>query len=142
MLTNYEAVKELQHSVRTHFVVLGGPTAELSFSLMKVIDFLEDDDCKRRTDEIVGLAFNIIEFLAMNVYKSVCVYSNGDDKFPTIIKDSCGILLATVEESRNLQDKIAAKGIVLNKIVEVLRLLSSYTGLKCPIITTVDGRIL
>lgn len=137
-----DMILELKHSIRTHMMMLGGPSPQLSVFLLKVVDFLEDADETRRNSEMANLAFAIVEAVALHVQQSVDAKSKKDSELPKHISSKSDGLLVIIGKSRGLPDKIQAKEAVLKEVAEVLRSLSTYTKGKYPEITTASGVVL
>lgn len=139
-------LEEIKHSVRTHLVIMQGPTPELAVFLVKLIDFLEDQDSARRRSEMGKLAFAIVEAVALHVQKSIDSRAQQavakGQQFPKYIQDKSDNLLVIVGKSRGLPDKIAGKSAILKEIAEALRSLSTYTKARYPDITDLAGNIL
>ena len=133
---------ELKHSIRTHLVVMGGPTPQLAVFLTKIIDFLEDKNVERYCVEMARLSLVIVEAVALHVQQSIDARAAKDPNFPSSIRNKSDNLLVIVGKSRGLEDKMVAKGAILKEVAETLRALSTYTKSKYPSITTADGKLL
>lgn len=139
-------LEELKHSIRTHLVIMQGPTPQLAVFCVKLIDFLEDMVPIRRCDEMSKLAFSIVEAVALHIQQSIDTHaqraSGKNVQFPKNIQDKSDHLLVVLGKSRGLPDKISAKSALLKEIAETLRALSTYTKAKYPDITDIAGNIL
>lgn len=126
------ALDELQHSVYTHVMIQGGPNPQLCVFLTKLLDCMddlyaatqfEDSRAARLVDveaEASALAFHIIESLA--VWLAVSVDS---DKFPAHLQNQGRQLLVLVAKVKKLPDKLAAKGVILRAIADMIRSLKA-----------------
>jgi hypothetical protein len=139
-------LEELKHSIRTHLVIMQGPSPQLTVFLVKLIDFLEDKDDTRRKSEMAKLAFAIVESVALFVQQSIDQRATQaaakGDQFPASIQNKGDNLLVVIGKARQLPDKIAAKSALLKEIAEALRSLSTYTKARYPDMTDVMGNIL
>lgn len=137
---------ELKHSIRVHTLVMQGPTPELAVYLIKVIDFLEDQDQIRRNAEMAHLAYRLVESTALHIQRSI------DDRLRKLASEGKPIpqqvqvkgdhLLVVVGQTRSLPDRILAKVTVLREVADCLRALATYTGSKYPDITDTAGNVL
>jgi len=139
-------LKELKHSVRTHLVMMNGPTQQLTTFLIKVVDFLEDSNIQRRNTEALNLSYSIIEGVALYVQRSIDERSDKakamGQTFPVGINLASDNILVLIGKSRNLDDRIAAKSAVLRVVAEALRELSTFTRAVYPDIFDSNGNIL
>lgn len=139
-------LEELKHSIRMHLVIMQGPTPQLAVFLIKIIDFLEDNDNVRRREEMAKLAFAIVEAIAIHVQQSIDGRAQQaaakGQQFPTGIQHKSDNLLVVVGKSRSLPDKITAKNALLRETAEALRSLSTFTKAKYPDLTDSAGNIL
>lgn len=140
------ALRELKHSIRMHLVLMAGPTQQLCSFLVKIIDFFEDHDEKRRDLEMLALSFYIIEGIALFVQQSVDeraakAKEMGQD-FPHRIKLASDNILIMVGKSRSSEDRITAKYVVLRSVADALRELSTFTKAIYPQITDSSGNVL
>ena len=125
------ALKELKHSIRTHLMIMAGPSQQLCAYLTKLLDFFEDADVVRRNKESNALSFAIVEGVALFVQNSID--ERGEkakalgQEFPQSIRRASDNIMILVGQSRSLEDKIAAKYAVLRAMAEALRALSNYT---------------
>lgn len=137
-------LNELKHSVQLHVTLMNGPSQQLAAFLLKVIDFVEDHDEKRRDSEIGKLAYIIVESLAVFVQRSIDDRAQKaeaqDIKFPPRIKQAGDNLLVVIGKSRSHDDKIGAKNVVLRAIADALRELATFTKADYPTITDSQRR--
>jgi len=143
------ALVELQHSVRTHIIVQAGPNPQLCVFLVKLLDIIDDlnvavheptgDETRghikdmrlqRVEEECRTLAFCIIESLAVWLATSM------DNKNLPAHAEDCGKqLLVLVAKARALDDKIAAKTLVLYGLADAMRVLKAHINVPYPDIT-------
>lgn len=134
-----DAVEELKHSIQLHIILMTDMTKQLGQFLLKLIDFIDDNNITRRNAEMYKLSYLIIETLAVFVHQSI---DDRADKaaeqginFPPRIKQAGDNLLVVIGKTRGHDDKIVAKNIVLRAIADALRELSAFTKAKYPTIT-------
>lgn len=137
-----DSIAELKHSVKTHLLIMAGPSQQLCAFLLKVIDFLDDPDLTRVKEEIINLSYLIIEGLALYLNRVVQdkldkAKSNKED-VPHNLIQSADNLLIVVGKSRNIEDKISAKNALLTCMADLLRQLEAYT--KSKYVTLADSR--
>ncbi len=131
-----DCLKELKHSIRTHLMIMAGPSQQLCAYLTKLLDFFEDADAERRNKESNALSFAIIEGVALFVQNSID--ERGEkakalgQEFPQSIRKASDNIMILVGQSRSLEDKIVAKYAVLRAMAEALRALSSFTKAAYP----------
>lgn len=138
-----QAIEELKHSVLLHVSIMNGPSSQLAALLLKVIDFIEDVDIKRRDSELLKL-YIIVEAIAIFVQKSIDDRAEKAEKqgivFPPKIKQSGDNILIMVGKTRSHDNKVEAKNAVLCSIADALRDLSTFTKAKYPTITDCQRR--
>lgn len=126
------ALAELKHSIMTHLVIMGGPSQQLCAFLVKTIDFIEDSDDRRRSDEIMLLAYSIAEAIAVRIVQSietkVSMAERDMKNIPDQVWSSVKTLLDKIDETRQMQDKCSAKTILLETIGHELDALSWLVG--------------
>ncbi len=141
-----DPLEELKHSIRTHLLIMQGPTPQLAVFCIKLVDFLEDQDPDRRRSEMGKLSFAIAEAVAIHVQQSIDVRAQQatakGHQFPQQVQHKSDHLLVVLGKSRSLPDKSAAKSALLKEIAEAMRSLSTYTKAKYPDITDTAGNIL
>lgn len=139
-------LEELKHSVRIHLIVNAGATAQLAVFLVKIIDFLEDEDDVRRRAEMAKLSFAIVEAVALFVQQSIDQRASQaaakGQVFPVQVQHKGDNLLVVVGKARQLPDKIVAKQGLLKEVAEALRSLTTYTKASYPEILDAKGNIL
>jgi hypothetical protein len=140
------AIQELKHSIEIHIMIMGGPSPELAVFLLKIIDFLEDDDQERLDKEMNYLAFAIVEAIAIHVQKHIDkrrdeIRKRGGD-FPEAVAKKNGDILIAIGKARHIEDKVEAKIFVLQAIADALRELSTVTKSTYPTITNSYGKSL
>jgi hypothetical protein len=145
-MTDKDLLEELKHSIKTHLVIMNGPSQQLCVFLIKLIDLLEDQEPIRKRKEMEALIFAIVEAVALHVQDSVDVRGRQaaarGQTFPVHIQHQANNLLVIVGKSRGLPEKLVAKIAVLREVADTLRALSSFTKAKYPDITDVAGNIL
>jgi hypothetical protein len=138
-----QAVEELKHAIRTHVVLMNGVSDQLGAYLLKLIDFLTDNNEDRRIKEIGQLAYNISE--AVSLYVSGIIDShinrNEAEKRPVSedLKRQNDEVLVEIGKWRSNADKLAAKNAVLAAMAKALNMFSIETGMQYPQLVGVDG---
>ena len=125
-----EELRELKHSVRIHILLHAGPSPQLAAFLVKTIDFLEDKDPIQRKQEMLDLAFNMIEAIAVYTQRTF------DDRIQkgakqgreasSELKARGDNILVVLGKSRSLPDRIAAKNAVLRVTAEAMDALGVF----------------
>lgn len=131
-------LEELKHSIKIHLLLMNGPSQQLCAFLIKLMDFVEDHDNKRKQEEIDLLSFSIIEGLAFYLHRYIDEQISKKD-VPTYVKESSNNLLIKIGESRNLNNKIEAKYVVLSAISNSLKRLAEYSKSDYPRLFTAKG---
>ena len=137
------AVEELKHAIRTHVVLMNGVSDQLGAYLLKLIDFLTDNNEERRIKEIAQLAYNISEAASLYVSGIIDSHINRFETERRSISDNLkrqnDQVLVEIGKWRSSQDKIAAKNAVLSAMAKALNLFSIETGSQYPQLLGVDG---
>lgn len=139
-------LNELKHSIKTHLMVMAGPTPQLAVFLLKTIDWFDDEPHRivpvgqpNRFVEMASLAFTIVEAIGLYVHASVNKRSEqakqNQQTFPPRITQASDNILVVIGKCRGLEDKIAAKNAVLGAVSASLKELALFTKSKYPIIT-------
>lgn len=143
---NETILNEFKHSVRTHLVIMAGPSQQLSAFLLKVIDFFDDPNEEHRNQEMLALSFTIIEGIALYVQRSIDERiekaKTVGQEFSSNVQTASNNILIMVGQSRGLDDKIAAKNALLKSVADALRELSSLTKTTYPEIVDSAGKVL
>jgi tagatose-1,6-bisphosphate aldolase len=129
---------ELKHSIKIHLLLMNGPSQQLCAFLIKLMDFIEDDDKKRKQEEIDSLSFSIIEGLAFYLHRYIDEQVSKKE-IPMYVKEASNNLLIKIGESRNLNDKIEAKYVVLSAISNSLKRLAEFTKSDYPRLFSAKG---
>ncbi len=144
--TTQSVFDELKHSIRTHLLIMAGPTQQLCSFMIKLIDFMEDSDSERKRQEMATLSYNIIEGLALYVQRSMDERAEKakttGHPFPPNVQQASDDILVIVGKTRSLDDKISAKYVVLKTMSQALKALSTYTKAQYPQFTDASGNIL
>lgn len=142
-ITESEEVRELKHSIRTHLLIMAGPSQQLCAFLVKTVDFIEDTDLPRRKTEMLGLAFNIIEAIGIHVQKHIDTQASKaveqGRELPQSVKNRGNEILVVIGKSRSISDKIAAKGAVLKAMAEAMDALGVFMKATYPTIFDSKG---
>lgn len=137
------AMDELKHSVRMHMLIFGGPSTQLAVFLIKLIDVMEDQDEDRRHTETLGLAYAIVEAIAIYVQKTIdnryMMQQKANNPLPERIKQSGDDILITMGKFRN-RDKVQAKDAVLAQVALALDELGKFTKTQYPTLVSSQGR--
>jgi hypothetical protein len=145
-MTMESAIVELKHSIRTHLTIMAGPTQQLCSFLVKLIDFIEDEDTERKNKEMYALSYNIVEGLALYIQRSIderAEKSKGSDaELPQYVKIASDEILVAVGKSRNLDEKVAAKHAVLSAVAAAIKALATTTKSQYPEIVDSTGAAL
>lgn len=140
------AFKELKHSIRTHLLIMAGPTQQLCSFLIKLIDFMEDGDNERKVSEMETLSFNIVEGMALYVQRSIDERAEKakatDNPFPAAVQQAADEILVMVGKTRNHADKTQAKYAVLQSVGVALKTLGNVTKAQYPQFTDANGNVL
>jgi|CXWL01.1.fsa_nt_gi hypothetical protein len=132
---------ELKHSIKTHLMVMAGPTPQLAVFLLKTLDWFDEPPVGQsgRDQEMTNLAFTIVEAIGLFVHASVDKRNEqakqNQQTFPPRITQASDNILVVVGKCRGLDDKIAAKNAVLGAISASLKELALFTKSKYPAIT-------
>lgn len=140
---NKESLEELKHSIRTHVLIMNGPSQQLCVYLTKLIDILELSDESGRNKELDQLSYSIIEGISLFVQSSIDQRvekgrSIGQD-VPANVRSSSDNIMVAIGKSRGLEDKKAAKLSVLKSMSDALKALSGFTKSVYPDIIDVNG---
>jgi len=126
------ALAELKHSIMTHLVIMGGPSQQLCAFLVKTIDFIEDSDDRRRSDEIMLLAYSIAEAIAVRIVQSIEAKVSKAERdiknIPDQVWSSVNAILNKIDETRQMQDKCSAKALLLETVGHELDALGWLIG--------------
>lgn len=140
------ALDELKHSVRMHLLIMAGPTQQLCAFMIKLIDFMEDDNIERRNSEMLSLSYSVVEGLALYVQRSVdekmSIAKSQGATLPQEVISAGDEILVAIGKVRSMADKRAAKAIVLKSVSQALRSMSIYTKAQYPQLTDASGNVL
>lgn len=140
------ALNELKHSIRTHLLIMAGPTQQLCAFLIKVVDFMEDTDAERKLTEMEALSFNIIEGMALYVQRSIDERVEkakaAGTPFPDAVQQASDEIIVMVGKTRNHVDKNQAKYAVLQTVGAALKTLGGVTKVQYPQFTDCSGNVL
>lgn len=138
-----QAVEELKHAIRTHVVLMNGVSDQLGAYLLKLIDFLTDNNEERRLKEIGQLAYNISEAVSLYVSGIIDSHINRHEaeKRPVSydLKRKNDEVLVEIGKWRSDPDKLAAKNAVLAAMAKALNMFSAETGMQYPQLVDVNG---
>ena len=131
-------IEELKHSIRIHLLIMAGPSQQLCAFLIKVIDLVEDEDLPRRKAETLGLAFNIVEAIAIHTQQAIdarnVVSKEKNAPMPASVRQHADEIMIVVGKARSHPDKVEAKNSVLAVVGKALDALGSFTGAIYPTI--------
>jgi len=134
-MSKEQSILELKHSVNLHVNLCNGPTAELAMFMIKVVDFLEDNDKDRVELEIKQLAYLIIESLGVFLQRHIDKKLQNVENPPQSLLDASSNILVVIGKQKHNKDFLANKGLVLAAMAESLRELSKFTNSQYPPIT-------
>ena len=138
-----QLIEELKHSIRTHIIIMNGVSDQLCAYLLKLIDFMTDNDTARRDKEVAHLSYSIVE--AASLYISGTIdsfadkYSGEGKEFPEDVKQKSDSVLIEIGKWRSSQDKISAKNAVLAAAASTLNAFSASTGTQYPQLVDING---
>jgi hypothetical protein len=131
-------IAELKHSIRTHLLIMAGPSQQLCAFLVKVIDLVEDEDLPRRKAETLQLAFNITEAIALHVQQAIDarnrVSKEAGNPMPENVRRHADEIMVAVGKARSHPNKIEAKNSILAAIGKGLDSLGTFTKAVYPTI--------
>jgi len=136
-----DPIKELKHSVKMHLLIMSGPSQQLSAFLLKLIDFLTDDDENRVVTEMNQLSLSIVEALALHVHTHIDKHQLGD-KIPQPMRTRADEIIVTIGKVRSLEDKISSKYVILRAVATVLKQFGEFTHSNYPKMTDLQGNVL
>ena len=138
-----EFVEELKHSIRTHIILMNGVSDQLCAYLLKLIDFMTDQNIERRSREIAAMSYSIAEagplFVSGSIDSYYEKYQNEGKAFPDDVKQNSDAVLVQIGINRSSKDKIAAKNAVLKAAAVALNSFGSFTGTQYPQLVDVNG---
>ena len=118
--------------------------SQLCSFLIKLIDFMEDTDSQRKTQEMIALSFSIIEGMSLYVQRSMDERAEkakiSGNAFPPSVQQASDDILVVVGKVRSLDDKKQAKYAVLRTVNHALKELSAYTKAQYPQLTDLSGQ--
>lgn len=124
------AIAKLKSAIRTHMIVYNGPSQQLAAFMIKVIDFIEDDDEYRKTTEINNLSYIILESAAF--YLVNFIHSNKERSHNLI--DQSNELLVSIGKTRNIKGSQDAEQLMLYGIANLLRSMNKQFNVNYPAI--------
>jgi len=134
---------DLKHSIRSHLLIMGGPSQQLCAFLVKTIDLLEDDDKHRIDNETLVLSYSIAEAIALHVQQAIDSRAKAakekGNEMPENIRIYSDKILITVGQVRSMKDKKEAKVNILKSVGSALDALSTFTGAVYPTLFQLDG---
>ncbi len=131
-------LEELKHSIRVYLLITRSPSPQLATFLMKIVDFLDDEDQERRRREMGKLALHIVVGSVLLVQKLMQhqMESAADDP-PLRLR--CDELIVAIGKTRRMDDPIAAKNFLLKTMADGLRELSGRSKITFPAIADCAG---
>lgn len=139
-------LRELKHSIKVHVSIMAGPSQQLCALLVKLVDWIDDEDKQRREKEMLDLAFFIVEAAGIYIQQSIDVRAakamRDGNAMPESIRTKGDDILILIGQSKKLDDRIAAKHAILRGIAEALKALGSFTKVTYLPITDSDGNVL
>lgn len=137
-----EEIEELKHAIRTHVIINNGVSDQLCAFLLKLIDFLTDEDDARKRKEILSLAYTISEACALYISGVVDSHINrleAEGSQNQQLKDLNNNILVEIGKWRSDTDKIAAKRAVLRSASASLSMFSNATRIQYPQLVDSNG---
>lgn len=129
--TDSVEIAELKHSIRTHLLIMAGPSQQLCAFLVKTIDLVEDTDIPRRKAETLQLAFNITEAIALHVQQAIDaryrVSKENNNPMPENIRQHADHIMVAVGQARSHPNKMEAKTAILQAVGKALDALGTFT---------------
>lgn len=129
---------ELKHSVRVYLLITRSPSPQLATFLLKVLDFVDDPDPARRDAEIAKLSLHIAVGTVFIVHKMMehVMESTKDDS----LRVQSDELLVAVAKTRQIDDPIVAKSVLLVQLAAAMRILGGKAKVNLPSILDCDGK--
>ncbi len=129
---------ELKHSVRVYLLITRSPSPQLATFLLKVLDFVDDPDPARREAEIAKLSLHITVGTVFIVHKMMeHVMESTKDNSLRVQSDE---LLVAVAKTRQMDDPLAAKSLLLAQLAPAIRTLGGKAKVNLPSILDCDGK--
>ena len=103
-MTN-KSLDELRHSVRLYMILMNGPNAQLAALLLKTLDFIDDEDERRRNDEMAFLSLVIVQAIAIHTERLIdtkkAEVEHKGMNFPSQLKQKGDNLLIEINRTKD-----------------------------------------